>query len=52
MSSNALRSTLVSGGAGFIDRTRLRSLGWEPRTPLEEGLRTTFEWIAAEGGGR
>ncbi len=35
-----------------LDTARLRSLGWEPRTPLEEGLRTTFEWIAAQGGAR
>lgn len=28
------------------DVSRLRSLGWEPRVPLEEGLRRTERWIA------
>jgi nucleoside-diphosphate-sugar epimerase len=28
------------------DNARLRSvLGWEPATPLEEGLRRTYAWI-------
>jgi nucleoside-diphosphate-sugar epimerase len=31
------------------DNTRLRRvLGWEPRIPLEEGLRRTYAWIARE----
>lgn len=31
------------------DNTRLRAvLGWEPSTPLEDGLARTYEWIAAE----
>ena len=31
------------------DNTRLRQvLGWEPQTPLEEGLRITYEWIRRE----
>ncbi len=31
------------------DNTRLREvLGWEPGTPLEEGLRITYEWIRGE----
>jgi len=31
------------------DNTRLRQvLGWEPQTPLEEGLRITYEWIRGE----
>ena len=31
------------------DNTRLRQvLGWEPQTPLEEGLRITYEWIRSE----
>jgi len=31
------------------DNTRLRRvLGWEPQTPLEEGLRITYEWIRSE----
>jgi UDP-glucose 4-epimerase len=31
-----------------LDASRLRSLGWEPRTSLGEGLRETYEWIAAD----
>jgi nucleoside-diphosphate-sugar epimerase len=31
------------------DNTRLRQLlGWEPQTPLGEGLRITYEWIRGE----
>jgi GDP-D-mannose 3',5'-epimerase len=31
------------------DNTRLRQLlGWEPSTPLETGLRHTYDWIAGE----
>jgi len=31
------------------DNTRLREvLGWEPSTPLEDGLRTTYLWIESE----
>jgi nucleoside-diphosphate-sugar epimerase len=31
------------------DNTRMRAvLGWEPRVPLEEGMRRTYEWIAAK----
>ncbi len=30
-----------------LDTGRLRSLGWTPRMGLEAGLRTTYEWIAA-----
>jgi GDP-D-mannose 3',5'-epimerase len=31
------------------DNTRMRAvLDWEPRVPLEEGLRRTYDWIAAE----
>ena len=29
------------------DNTLLREvLGWEPQTPLEDGLETTYRWIA------
>jgi nucleoside-diphosphate-sugar epimerase len=28
-----------------LDTERLRSLGWRPRTPLEDGMRSTLEWI-------
>lgn len=34
--------------ASSLDATRLRALGWKPATELEEGLRITYEWIAAE----
>jgi len=27
-----------------LDSSRLRSLGWSPRTSLQEGLRRTYEW--------
>jgi len=31
------------------DNTRMREvLGWEPRVPLHDGLRRTYEWIAGE----
>jgi nucleoside-diphosphate-sugar epimerase len=29
------------------DLTRARGLGWAPTTPLEQGLRTTYDWFAA-----
>lgn len=29
------------------DLTRARSLGWSPSTPLELGLRSTYDWFAA-----
>lgn len=31
-----------------LDTTRLRALGWEPRTTLRDGLARTYEFIAAE----
>ncbi|MGC9192276.1 MAG: SDR family NAD-dependent epimerase/dehydratase, partial [Conexivisphaera sp.] len=34
-----------------ISRAR-RELGWEPRTPLREGLSRTIEWFRAELGAR
>jgi UDP-glucose 4-epimerase len=30
-----------------LDAGRLRGLGWTPRTELENGLKTTYDWIAA-----
>lgn len=29
----------------LMDSSRLRALGWEPRIPLREGLRSTYEWF-------
>jgi dTDP-glucose 4,6-dehydratase len=29
-----------------LDTTKLRSLGWEPRIPLDDGLRETVDWYA------
>lgn len=34
-----------------LDTSRLRALGWSPRTPLGEGLRRTYEWITGEAAG-
>jgi dTDP-glucose 4,6-dehydratase len=31
--------------SSLVDSRRLRSLGWEPRIGLAEGLRTTIEWF-------
>jgi len=28
-----------------LDTERLRSLGWRPRVPLEDGIRSTLDWI-------
>jgi dTDP-glucose 4,6-dehydratase len=30
-----------------LDTSKLRSLGWEPQVPFEDGLRTTVEWYRA-----
>ncbi len=30
-----------------LDTAKLRSLGWAPRVPFEDGLRSTVEWYAA-----
>jgi GDP-L-fucose synthase len=29
----------------LLDASRLHALGWRPRTPLEEGLRRTYDWF-------
>ncbi len=29
----------------LMDVTKLKSLGWSPRIPLEEGLRSTYDWF-------
>ena len=33
-------------GAGrkLLDSSRLRALGWAPKTSLDEGIRRTYEW--------
>ena len=28
----------------LLDVSRIRSLGWQPKIPLEEGIRRTYEW--------
>lgn len=28
----------------LLDVSRLKALGWEPKTALEDGIRTTYEW--------
>jgi GDP-L-fucose synthase len=28
----------------LLDNSRMRSLGWQPKIPLEEGIRRTYEW--------
>jgi nucleoside-diphosphate-sugar epimerase len=28
-----------------LDTERLRSLGWRPRVPLEDGIRSTLDWL-------
>ncbi|HUA83978.1 MAG TPA: hypothetical protein VMB85_08975, partial [Bryobacteraceae bacterium] len=29
----------------LLDVTRLRELGWTPRIPLAEGIRSTYDWF-------
>jgi GDP-L-fucose synthase len=31
----------------LVDSTRIRALGWQPRTSLEAGLRRTYDWYRA-----
>ena len=33
----------------LLDVSRLHELGWEASTPLEEGIRQTYEWYLASG---
>jgi GDP-L-fucose synthase len=35
----------------LLDISRIKSLGWEPRTGLEEGLRKSYRWYTAETSG-
>jgi GDP-L-fucose synthase len=32
----------------LLDVSRLNTLGWKPRIPLSEGIRTTYEWYQAQ----
>jgi GDP-L-fucose synthase len=34
-----------------LDVSRLRALGWEARTSLEDGVRTTYEWFLRQAPG-
>jgi GDP-L-fucose synthase len=33
----------------LLDTSKLRSLGWQPKIQLEEGLASTYQWFAALG---
>jgi GDP-L-fucose synthase len=33
----------------LLDTSKLRSLGWQPKIGLEEGLASTYQWFAALG---
>jgi GDP-L-fucose synthase len=33
--------------ARLFDVSRLKGIGWKPEVDLREGLRTTYEWFAA-----
>jgi GDP-L-fucose synthase len=35
----------------LLDSSRLRGLGWTPRIPLREGIRSTYEWFLAHQRG-
>jgi GDP-L-fucose synthase len=35
----------------LLDVSRLTALGWKAAIPLEEGLRDTYAWFTAQGGG-
>jgi len=35
----------------LLDSSRIRSLGWEPKTPLEEGIRKTYAWYLQSSKG-
>jgi GDP-L-fucose synthase len=32
----------------LLDVTRLRSLGWEPKIPLEQGVEQTYRWFVEQ----
>jgi GDP-L-fucose synthase len=31
----------------LLDITRIRELGWQPKTPLREGIAQTYKWFLA-----
>jgi GDP-D-mannose 3', 5'-epimerase len=42
----------VEGPVGVLSRNfsheRIRSLGWKPAVPLEDGIRRTYEWVESQ----
>lgn len=36
----------------LLESSKLRSMGWQPQTPLERGLRATYEWYLQNAGNR
>ena len=34
----------------LMDSSRIRTIGWKPRIPLEEGLRSTYQWYTETYG--
>ena len=41
--------TFVSRRAAYSNSRAREVLGWEPKVPLEEGMRRTADWFRAEG---
>jgi len=39
-----MKKVLLTGGAGFIGANLARR-GWQPTTPLADGLAQTWEWF-------
>jgi GDP-L-fucose synthase len=33
----------------LLDSTPLQKMGWQPRTPIKEGLAKTYQWLLREG---
>lgn len=34
----------------FLDSSKIRALGWQPRIPLDRGLRETYQWFCSNAG--